>query len=136
MNVTTQIRVRFVETDQQGVVHHSNYLSYFEAARVEFFRGIGYEIQDFDSQQLDLIVVSATINYKRPARFDDLLDVAVGVDHLGTASFGLAYEIKIDDKLISTGSTRLACMKPNGRPGRLPADFRELLASHQPHADS
>ena len=70
-----QVRVRYSETDQMGVVYHGNYLPYFEIGRVEWLRDKGVSYKWMEENGIGLPIVSLTLNYKKPARYDDLLTV-------------------------------------------------------------
>lgn len=70
-----QIRVRYSETDQMGVVYHGNYVPYFEIGRVEWLRNKGISYKSMEDSGIALPIVSMTLNYKKPARYDDLLTV-------------------------------------------------------------
>lgn len=70
-----KVRVRYAETDQMGVVYHGNYAQYFEMGRVEWLRNLGLSYSVMEKQGVMLPVVSLTMNYKKPARYDDLLTV-------------------------------------------------------------
>jgi len=70
-----KVRVRYAETDQMGVVYHGNYAQYFEMGRVEWLRNLGLSYSVMEKQGVMLPVVSLTLNYKKPARYDDLLKV-------------------------------------------------------------
>jgi acyl-CoA thioester hydrolase len=70
-----QVRVRYSETDQMSVVYHGNYIPYFEMGRVEWLRNKGISYKSLEESGIALPIVSMTINYKKPARYDDLLTV-------------------------------------------------------------
>ncbi len=70
-----QVRVRYSETDQMSVVYHGNYVPYFEMGRVEWLRNKGISYKSLEESGIALPIVSMTINYKKPARYDDLLTV-------------------------------------------------------------
>lgn len=70
-----QVRVRYSETDQMGVVYHGNYVPYFEIGRVEWLRNKGVSYKSLEESGIALPIVSMTINYKKPARYDDLLTI-------------------------------------------------------------
>ncbi len=70
-----QVRVRYSETDQMGVVYHGNYIPYFEIGRVEWLRDKGISYKSLEENNIALPIVSMTLNYKKPARYDDLLTV-------------------------------------------------------------
>ena len=112
MIVSTQIRVRYQETDCMKVVYYGNYLTYFEVGRVEFLRRHGLPMSEVD-RKVHLPVVEATVRYVRPARLDDLLDVRCWVSERRRASFRFAYEIRNEGgETVATGATLHACWDP------------------------
>jgi acyl-CoA thioester hydrolase len=123
------VRVRYAETDAAGVVYYANYLTYFEVARVELLRALGYPIAAVEARGVLLPVVEARLKYLRPARLDDLLTIAVAADSLGPASFSFDYEVTREDGLLLvTGWTRLAvCERETGRAVAIPAWLRDLF---------
>lgn len=125
---TTQVRVRYAETDAAGVVYYGVYLTYFEVARVELLRALGLPVTEVEARGVILPVVEARLKYLRPARLDDLLDVTLWVDSVGPASFGFRYEVTRDGLLLVTGLTRLAvCERETGRAMPMPGWFRSLF---------
>lgn len=125
---TTPVRVRFADTDASGAAHHAVYLTYFEAARVESLRGLGVPVAELDAHGILMPVVEARVKYLRPARLDDLLEVAVLLDSVGPASFSFDYEVSRNDVLLATGWTRIAVIdRETMRAVTLPAWVRELL---------
>jgi acyl-CoA thioester hydrolase len=124
----TRVRVRYAETDAAGIVYYANYLTYFEVARVELLRALGHPIGDVEARGVLFPVVEVHVKYLRPAHLDELLDVTVGIDSIGPASFSCDYEILRDELLLATGWTRLAvCERETGRSMPMPAWIRELL---------
>src|SRR5438552_659960 len=83
---TCQLRVRFCDTDLMGIVHHANYFAYFEAGRVEWLRRRGVAYASWAGRGFHLPVIEATIKYRSPARFDDMIDVETALGELRTAS--------------------------------------------------
>ena len=125
---TTQVRVRYAETDAAGVVYHGNYLTYFEVVRVELLRALGRPITSIEAQGVLLPVVEARLKYLRPARLDDLLKVSASVESVGPASFAFDYEATRDGPLLVSGWTRLAvCERDTGRAMPMPSWLRELF---------
>ena len=125
---TTQVRVRYAETDAAGVVYYGNYLTYFEVVRVELLRALGHPITAIEAEGVLLPVVEARLKYLRPARLDDLLDVSVSVASIGPASFALDYEVTRDGLLLVSGWTRLAvCERDFGGALPTPAWLRDLF---------
>ena len=115
-----QLRVRYRETDAQGRVHHSNYLNYFEIARVEMLRASGRNYKDLETAGIFLVVTQATCNYLRGAVYDDLLTINVKVTHAKKVRITHEYEIRLENELIATGSTIVAAMSAGGKATRLP----------------
>ncbi|MFM7146251.1 MAG: acyl-CoA thioesterase, partial [Actinomycetales bacterium] len=80
---THQVRVRFAETDAMGVVHHGRYLPYLESARVEYLRHVGHPYTQVRESGIDFSVIEVHLRYRAPLRFDDLVDVHVGIGQMG-----------------------------------------------------
>src|SRR3982074_2522651 len=104
------LRVRFCETDLMGIVHHSNYLEYFEAARVDWLRRRGVTYADWAARGVHLPVVEAHLNYKAPLRFDELFEVETTLIELRAVSMKFAYRITRAGSPIADGFTRLGCI--------------------------
>jgi len=88
-----KLRVRYAETDQMGVVYHGNYAQYFEMGRVEWLRNQGISYKELEQNGVMLPVVSLTMNYKKPAFYDDELTVVTMLKYLGGAKIEFEYEI-------------------------------------------
>jgi acyl-CoA thioester hydrolase len=118
------IRVRYAEVDRMGLLHHANYLVYFEQGRTELLRTLGMSYRDLEDQGYLLVLTKLEVRYRRPARFDDVLTVrttavkttAVRIDH--------RYEVFRDGELLTEGTTTLACVDRDGRPQPLPELLR------------
>lgn len=122
--------VRFCETDLMGIVHHSNYLQYFEVGRVEWLRARGVAYEKWMAQGVHLPVVDASLRYRLTARFDDRLIVETRVVDLARVSVRFGYRIVRDapgEELVCEGDTRLACVGADLRPRRFPPDVAALL---------
>jgi acyl-CoA thioester hydrolase len=119
-----------------GVAHHANYLAFFEMGRVEAMRQIGIQYASLVERGLHLVVVEATVRYRLPTFFDDLLLVFTQATDLGRARFTFLYEVRreSDRALVATGHTVHACVDAQSlRPVRLPAWLRaDLLRLCQP----
>lgn len=125
------IRVRFVETDAMGIVHHSNYLAYFEESRVAYLRHIGHPYPSWRAAGLESPVLESFVQYRQPLRFDEVMTVHVALAVAARASFQMAYLITVDDgagrrDVRATGVTVHGCTTTDGRPTRLPAWLREM----------
>src|SRR5437899_12694336 len=123
-----KIRVPFFDTDAMGIVHHANYLKYFEMARVEWLRerGLDYKIMQARGQHLPL--VRSACRYKKPARFDDILDVSIRPSIEGIR-ITLNYEIHNEEtkELIASGSTQHVCVDNNMKVLELPNDLKNMV---------
>jgi len=128
--------VRFADTDAMGVAHHANYLAFFEMGRVEAMRQIGVEYASVVRRGLHLVVVDATVRYRQPAFFDDLLLVDTHATDVGGVRFTYVYEIRRekDGVIVASGQTVHACVDAQTlRPVRLPDWLRaDLLLLSRP----
>jgi acyl-CoA thioester hydrolase len=117
----TEVKVRFAETDAQGIAHHAVYLVWFELARIEYlsrFRG-GY--RDLQAQGLEALTLDAHVTYRAPARFDDRLVVHTRASDLRGARFRFEYAVDRDGERIAHGSTGHAFVDAQTlRPTRAP----------------
>lgn len=128
-HVHARLRVIYGDTDQMGVVYYANYFRYFEFSRSELFRSLGGSYTEVERQGFGLPVVAAHCDYKRPAKYDDLLVIDVHVAELRRASLRFEYQVKRegDGALLATGHTVHACVGPGGRPTGLPDAVVKLL---------
>ncbi|WP_395634275.1 acyl-CoA thioesterase [Flavobacterium sp.] len=98
-----QVRVRYSETDQMSVVYHGNYVPYFEMGRVEWLRNKGISYKSLEESGIALPIVSMTINYKKPARYDDLLTVITKFKSQSSVKIEFDCEIRNEnDELLTT----------------------------------
>jgi acyl-CoA thioester hydrolase len=125
-----RLRVRFNETDLMGIVHHASYLSYMEVARVEWLRRRGITYAAWAESGLHLPVVEVSLKYRASSRFDDELEIEVGLGELRAASLRFDYRIvrPKDDRLCVEGSTRLACVDGNHALKRISPEMAEVFA--------
>lgn len=133
----TSWRVRFDEVDLQGVVHHSQIVTYLEIARLEYWRSLGISYRQMREDGHEFIVYRLNVEYIKPLLFDEIITVAVRVKSLSRASFVLGYEIFKEvedpersrkDALAVTADIELVCARNNiPKPVALPPDYREKL---------
>ena len=116
------IRVRYAETDRMGLLHHANYLVYFEQARTELLRDIGATYKSLEDGGHLLVLTKIEVRYRRPAHYDDLLTVRTRVERITSVRIDHAYEVLRGSELVAEGSSTLACVDREGRPQALP-DF-------------
>ncbi len=106
----SSLLVRFCDTDLMGIVHHANYFAYFEAGRVEWLKRRGVTYLTWANAGHHLPVVDASVKYRLPARFDDVLDIETTLADLRFASLRFDYRIHRNGELLTEGATRLACV--------------------------
>jgi acyl-CoA thioester hydrolase len=122
-----EVRVIFGDTDQMGVVYYANYLRYFEGARAEYWRSLGRSYRDLEAAGIALPVVEAHCNYKRPARYEDLLEIDVGVGEVRGASLRFVYVVRRAGEVLADGHTRHAVIGTDGRPRAIPDVIRSAI---------
>ncbi|MFD2918034.1 acyl-CoA thioesterase [Psychroserpens luteus] len=120
--IEIEFRVRYGETDQMGVVYHGNYAQYFEMGRTGWLREMGFSYKAMEESGIMLPVVSLCINYKKPARYDDLIKVKTTLVKLPTAKIEFDYEIVNEkDEILTTGNSVLVFVDVNkNRPTKCP----------------
>ena len=126
---THQLRVRFCETDAMGVVHHASYFAYLEETRVEYLRALGRPYHRLRAEGIEFPVVEAAMRYRRPLRFDDLVDVRVRIASAGGATFQMSYLLDSAGVERATAVTVHGVVDGQGRPTRVPLWLRELSGS-------
>jgi len=135
----TTVRVRYAETDQMGVVYHSNYLIWFEVGRVELMRALGFEYKQMETEDdCQIVVADAHCRYEKPARYDEVLRVRPRIAEWRNRIVKFSYEIfrESDDALLATGDTTHVICGRNGRPKSLPPKYRDVLVTLKvPNAD-
>ncbi len=102
-----QIRVRYSETDQMGVVYHGSYLPYFEIGRVEWLRNKGISYKSLEDNNIGLPIASLTLNYKKSARYDDLLSVKTKLKSYSGVKIEFECEINNEQNELLTTATFL-----------------------------
>ena len=126
---TTQIRVEYHHTDQMGIVHHSNYIKFFEVARTEWLRAIGLTYAEMERRGVMMPLVEVNVKYRQPAYYDELISVTAMVEELPMARMVFKYEIHGEDgRDIASGSTTLGFIdSTTRRPQRAPIWLMEVL---------
>lgn len=120
-----QIRVRYAETDRMGLLHHANYLVYFEQARTELLRGRHASYKELEDQGYFLVVAKAEVKFKSPAHYDDVLTIRTTVARTSPVRLEHTYEVRRDGTLIAEGLTTLACVGRDGKLREMPAWLSE-----------
>ncbi|HVG18135.1 MAG TPA: thioesterase family protein, partial [Blastocatellia bacterium] len=122
-----KLRVRFAETDLQGIVFNGNYLTYYDVAWTEYFREIGFEWKDLVAAGADTVLARTTLEFKSPARFDEVLEVCTRVSKIGNTSMTFDFEIypEGEDRLVGAASSLYVCIDPKTlKPVRVPDELR------------
>ena len=120
---STEVRVRFAETDAQGVAHNSNYLVWFEIARIAYLEEFAGGYPALRETGLESFVLESHVRYRLPAHFDDRLQIHARVGELRGARFRFDYEVTRGDEVIADGWTSHACV-----------DAKTLRPTRNPHA--
>ncbi|MSU78184.1 MAG: acyl-CoA thioesterase [Gemmataceae bacterium] len=115
-----QIRVRYAETDRMGLLHHANYLVYFEQGRTELLRDQGFTYRDIEDQGFYLVLTKIQVRYKSPAYYDDLLTLRTTVVRTTLVKIEHSYELMRDGVVLADGESTLGCVDANGKIQVLP----------------
>ena len=123
-----EFRVRYAETDQMGVVYHTNYLVWCEMGRTELMRQLGTAYADLERQGVYLAVCEARVRFKAPARYDDLIRVNTKLLRVRTRGVHFHYLVeKPGGPVLAEAETELICIDPQGVPRRIPEAVQQLL---------
>ncbi len=124
------VRVYYEDTDAAGIVYYANYLKYFERARSEWLRALGFEQRGLAELGIAFAARSIAVEYLKPARLDDALNVVSEIESLGRAQIVFAQRVlrQADGELLLTSSMRIACIATAGmRPAAMPQDIYQTF---------
>ena len=126
-----EITIYYEDTDAGGVVYYANYLKYFERGRTLFFQSKHFPLEQLHQHGAIFTVVEADVHYKFPGRYGDVLIVQTELFDLKGVSFRFCHTIKNKKtgSLVVTGSTRMACVTPEGKPIPIPAEIKERFST-------
>ncbi len=130
----TEIRVRYAETDQMGIVHNANYLVWFEVGRSDFCRARGFSYKEMEAEDNALMVVAESYcRYKSPAYYEDVLVVRTKVEEIRSRSLRFIYEIfrAADETLLAEGETLHLVTDENKKVRSLPESYKEKLLADE-----
>ena len=128
-NFSIEIKVRYCETDQMGLVHHGSYINYFEEARIAWISNLGFSYSEMEKSGIILPVSKLNVSYLRPAYFDDDLLVSVELAELPTSRLIFNYTIKKEEEVIVTATTVLAFLnKETKKPVKCPDYILEKVS--------
>lgn len=127
---SSKIRVRYADTDQMGIAYHGHFFAWFEVGRTDLLRSSGLTYKELEKGGLRLPVIDAQASFRRPAFYDDVLEVQTSVVEVGGAKVRFSYEVFREGtkEPLATGMTCHASVNPQGRPIRLPEELRRRLA--------
>ena len=125
----SELRVRYAETDQMGVVYHANYLVWCEIGRTDYIRSLGRSYADMEADGITLAVSEATMRFVGSARYDDPIAVYTQLTALRSRamSFGYRIEHAASGRVLVTATTTLVALDRTGRPARLPEPVLRIL---------
>jgi acyl-CoA thioester hydrolase len=134
---STDVRVRFAETDAQGVAHNSNYLVWFEIARVAYLEEFAGGYPALRETGLESFVLESHIRYRLPAHFDDRLQIHTRIGELRGARFRFDYEVRRGGEVVAEGWTSHACVDAQTlRPRRIPPALAAAIATAESSSSS
>lgn len=124
-----QVRVRYAETDQMGYVYYGNYATYFEVARVETFRSLGFSYKEMEDEGIMMPVLEYKTKFIRPAKYDDLLTIKIFVKEKPSVRIKFDYEIYNEEgTLLNISETTLVFIsKETGRPAVPTGRFLQVI---------
>ncbi len=124
--------VAFYETDAMGVVHHSNYVRFLEHARVRFLAEHDQPYAEYIRQGYHVPVTRAEVQYQRPCRFGDEIEITCWLAWARSASLGFAYQLSVAGRQVAYAATDHAVITLDGRPTRIPDSLRERIVAWLP----
>jgi acyl-CoA thioester hydrolase len=127
VRVVLPVEVRYAETDQMGVVHHSVYVVWMEAARVEFLKRAGLPYHELERSGFRLPVVELGVTYRAAARFGDVVSVTCRLEDLASRAARFGYSVEGEGRVLAEGFTRHVCCDLQGRVVPIPGRLRGLL---------
>ena len=130
---STEVKVRFAETDAQGIAHHAVYLVWFEVARIEYLARFRSGYPELQAAGIEALTLDASVTYRAPAHFDEVLVIRARCGELRGARFRFDYRVERDGELIAEGSTKHACADARTlRPTRVPEWLVEAIRQVEP----
>jgi acyl-CoA thioester hydrolase len=127
---SSNLRVRYAETDKMGIVYYANYLVWFEIGRTDWLRETGWSYREIEADGIQLPVIEAHCDYRQGARYDDDIEVRTTAKKLSPLRIQFDYEAfrRADGVLLAAGRTVHATVDRDGRPVRMPERVKELFA--------
>ncbi len=124
------VQVYWEDTDAGGIVYYANYLKFIERARTDMLRGLGIHQQRMMmEEQLNFVVRDCHIDYLRPARMDDILEVETSLTEIKGATMRMKQNVLKQDEILIKSDIRIACLQKNGRPARFSPQIKTKFSS-------
>ena len=125
-------RVRYADTDKMGVTYYANYFVWFEAARTEYFRALGFPYTECEKKGYFLPVIETNAHYFAPTTYDDQIVIRTSVSEIGKSSIRFEYQVtkKESQQLAATGYSVHVFVDRNLRPIRIPDEIRRIVTPH------
>jgi acyl-CoA thioester hydrolase len=124
---TSQVTVRYAETDMMGIVYHANYLPWFEIGRTTLLKEIGISYRRLEEEGYRLPVLEISAKYLRPAHYDDTVTIVTTLGEKPLLRIRLEYEVRRGEELLATGTSVHAFVDREGRPVRPPPSIVERM---------
>ena len=135
MSFVHRVRPRYAEVDAQGVVFNAHWLTYFDEACTRWFDTMGFEPKESFFRDFDVMLVKAVLEWRGPAGFDDVVDIAVETARLGNASFDVRYTAAIAEQPVCVGTVTYVSVKPGTHDSvPIPDVLRERLQPVRPES--
>ncbi len=131
MESTTQLRVRYVETDAMGIVHHASYVAWLELGRTELLRALGQSYREWEKAGVHLSLGEVHVKYRAPAYFDDLVTLHTQVTEAARRRVGFAYRMEREGLLLAEARTVHMVTGATGKASVLPDEFLQMLKGRQ-----
>ena len=129
------IRVRYAEVDAMGYVHHARYVVYFEMGRTELLRRNGVCYRDLEQRGVYYVVARLELRFRAPARYDDVLTLITTTERLSPIRVDHSYRLLCGQRLLTEGTSTLACVGRDGRPSPLPDEVYDILTGVAPRPE-
>jgi acyl-CoA thioester hydrolase len=129
LRCSSTVRVRYAETDQMGVAYHGDYFAWFEVGRTDLLRQLGLTYKQLEAEDVRLPVIETRVQYRRPALYDDVLEIRTRLVEMTGARLTFEYDVVRSGEAdaIAEATTSHAAVDSKGRPRRLPDELRRRL---------
>ncbi|MDH4185143.1 MAG: acyl-CoA thioesterase [Nitrospinota bacterium] len=130
MSHRTEVDIFYEDTDCGGVVYYANYLRFFERARTRMMISLGVDPARWQKEGVVFAVYRAEVDYKAPAAYGDRLVIETTISDVTATRLTFHYVVRVMDRIITTGLTKMACVGPDIRPRRIPDEIKEKITEY------